>query len=256
MVGKRIISALSIEARGGSVRMKCPWCGLENQLGAKTCVQCGVLLLGDNVNPGPSFRQAPEPRPARPPRIKKERQYGPDHEISRTALKVGLVIVAVVLVLVALTFIHPNIPAGDTQTGTPTMEGSWVASGMPLFLVESNWPNGEMSYLGYENRSVTLVISATDDPTIMSVQMLYSIIDSTINSSAMYGQEPNQKTLQGTVNGTTLTVAQDGLRAEFYLMGSTLFGQWDDTLTYPYFTERVYSGQDGITMYRIRGTGP
>jgi hypothetical protein len=230
--------------------MRCPWCGVENKPGAKTCAECGVILLFDG---GPSGTNAPPPSPKpvieKAPRRRKEEAYDPYRERRQTALILGSIIAGVIIVMLVLTFVRfPALSTGgETQTVQP-LAGTWETTQPALFLIKTNWPTGNMTDIGYENRTMTFVITGTDDPSIVYVDVTYSVVYSSIGQDAMYGPEPSPQRYEGKVNGSMLLVEQGGLNAEFYFNGVTLAGYWNDTLAYSYFTENVSSGQDGISM--------
>ncbi len=198
-------------------------------------------------------RRLLEPVKAKPKtRRSRDESYDSYREIGQTALIVGAVIAAVIIILVALTFVvkAPTAnPEGDTQTAQPLV-GTWVTSDPALFIASTNWPTGNMTAIGYENRSYTFVITGTDDPAIVNVYVTYTVLFSNIGQGEMYGTEPTPNGYQGKVNGTTLTLEQDGLSAFFTYDGGVITGNWYDRMTFSYFTEDIQSGNGGFTLIK------
>jgi len=253
--------------------MKCPHCGTVNKWEATTCEKCGTFLVQDS---GPDSDQrsdqdvleesifkdwpAPEPSPEVPlneipPEKPDPKTYDPYYHKRFPALLYGGYVAAVIVIIIVLTFVVITPQTDRTDNGnqnviTDPLVGTWDTSDLTTFLVKNNWPSGQMTDIGQENRTMTLVITGTQDPSMVQVEMSYLIISSNISSGAMYGKETDPDHFQGWVSGSTLTLFQDGLNAVFTFGSGSMRGTWDHTFTFPNFTEEINTGDNAISLIR------
>ena len=249
--------------------MKCPNCGAVNRWEATRCEKCGTFIAqdtdqvsGQDIEQEDLLQGLVKEWPAndRPPDVpSKERLPRPDpkaYDLHRGqkfgALIYGTLAAAIIVTMIVLTFVVFS-PAHDTSghnNGTTgPLEGTWSAS-ETTFFVRTNWSSDNLTDIGQENRTMTLVITGTEDPGMVQVEMSYSIISSNISSGTVYVTETTPDHFQAAVNGTTLVLDQNGLRAVLSFDGFSMTGTWDHTVTFPSLTEEFHTADNGLSFIK------
>jgi hypothetical protein len=259
----------------GSQLMKCPKCGTVNRWEATRCEKCGTFLVQDHepvmgekddddleslIKEWPAPEPAPEvPLKEKPPEKPDPRSYNPYYYRRFKTLLYGSYVAVVIVVLIVLTFvvIGPHMDTsgnGNQATVTDPLVGTWGTTGPVTFFAMTNWPSGNMTNIGTENRTIDFVIAeSASGKNMVQVTMNYLVVSSNISDGAMYGAEQTPQIISGQETGNTLTLFGNGNNAVFTFNAVSMTGTWNSTHSFTYFTEQVHTEKDALTMIKLPG---
>ena len=257
--------------------MKCPNCGTVNRWEATRCEKCGTFLVQDTEpvsgqnNDQDDLEQslikewpAPEPPPDVPlneklPPKPDPKTYDPYYHKRFPALLYGGYVAVVIVILIVLTFvvIGPQIDTTGNGNQTPVTDplvGEWGTTGPVTFFALSNWPSGNMTYIGAENRTLDFVIAeSASGPGMVQVTMNYLVVSSNISQGAMYGAEQTPQIMLGQESGNSLTLLGNGNHAVFTFDAMSMTGTWNSTHAFTYFTDQFYTENNALTLIKLQG---
>ena len=231
--------------------MRCPWCGVENAVGAETCSSCGVILApkaGTRVRLTDPRPQDPQYRPAPP-------QYQPPppelYKKKNNMATIAIVILLFFAAMLPFAFILAMNNQAGVFPSSQTLEGTWTTAGPATFYMRSNWPgSGVLENVGSETREVTFVITGTSEPGTVQVQVTYQVGSSNLWNGSMYAPDISPSFFGGKVDGTTLTLDQGMFSATFSFSGASITGTWDHIQFAGSYAQEVYTDTNALTLYR------
>jgi hypothetical protein len=111
-----------------------------------------------------------------------------------------------------------NIP--DNLTPTRNIVGTWKTPLSTEFTIATDALSESIQNVGKENRTVTFVITATNQENIVNVQVTYTYSNRQTLSDAMYIPDVSPMFLTGTISGTQLTLTQTADQGNIDQIGS------------------------------------
>jgi hypothetical protein len=142
------------------------------------------------------------------------------------------------------------IIVGAALNPGPLLVGTWHTPFATTFNIQTDANTGTMQYEGYQQRTMTWKISTTFNPTILDVEVSFTVVSSSINSGAMYVPDISPNYYTGKVSGTRLTLSNsDGTIGDFSFTSTSIMGTWNDSWCMIY-CQAVYTSVNGLTLVR------
>lgn len=142
-----------------------------------------------------------------------------------------------------LTTVDPTLtPARD-------LVGTWKTAFVTKFNIQIYGQD-----VGYENRTMTWVITKTNNESVVNVEVTFTGLNRELTSDAGYTPDVSPMYLTGTVSGTRLTLTSDASYysepvGEFTYTTDNIMGTWHDHWEQLY-EQNVYTATNGLALNR------
>jgi hypothetical protein len=159
-----------------------------------------------------------------------------------------------------------NFPTNPPTTSTPqstvnpslsparNLVGTWETSLPVKFYIKTDFVSGILEDVGSQNRSMTWIITSTDNENVVNVEAQFSTSNTQLVDGSGYTPDASPMFLQGTISGLTLTLyasdtSADRVVGTFEFTSDIINGTWDDQWSLAYEQE-VYTSVNGLTLSR------
>ena len=145
---------------------------------------------------------------------------------------------------------HPTATSNPTLTPMRDLTGTWKTSFPTKFNIQID---GEE--VGYENRTMTWVITATSQESKVNVEVTFSGTGRDLVAGSGYTPDVSPTGLTGTISGTRLTLEFNANYykepvGEFTFTSDIITGTWHDHWELLY-DQNVYTATNGLTLVRV-----
>jgi hypothetical protein len=217
-------------------------CLIEGQILFRKAFNLGLLFPQDRCIKLLNNLQAPPP----PKRKAKASQVIP-------------VIIIIVSIIGALYFsgFFDGISVSTPGMLTPTRDivGTWKTTFSTGFTIATDFSSFELQDVGSENRTMTWIITATNDENIVIVDVQFSYSNRQLIADSGYTPDVSPMQLKGIINGTQLTlmradsgpIKQIGSVGVFTFTTHNMEGTWHDHWSGVY-EQNVYTPTNGLKL--------
>jgi hypothetical protein len=131
------------------------------------------------------------------------------------------------------------------------LEGTWKTSFPVTFYIKTDYETfGELQDVGTEDRTMTWIITATNDENTVNVEVQFTSSNRQLVSDSGYTPDVSPMFLTGTISGTRLTLKTgDRTVGEFSFTTDIITGTWSDHLSMVYEQE-VYTKTNSLILNR------
>jgi hypothetical protein len=144
--------------------------------------------------------------------------------------------------------------AGPEQTSPPltparNLEGTWKTVFPVTFYIKTDYETfGEMQDVGMENRTMTWIITGTNDENTVSVEVRFAASNRQLVPDSGYTPDVSPMFLTGTISGTRLTLKTgDRTIGEVSFTTDIITGTWSDQWSMVYEQE-VYTTTNSLIV--------
>jgi len=136
-------------------------------------------------------------------------------------------------------------------TAARNLEGTWKTTFPVTFYIKTDYETfGELQDVGTENRTMTWIITATNDENTVNVEVQFTASNRLLVSDSGYTPDVSPMFLTGTISGTRLTLKTgDRTVGEFSFTTDIITGTWSDHWSMVYEQE-VYTATNGLILAR------
>jgi hypothetical protein len=131
------------------------------------------------------------------------------------------------------------------------LEGTWKTSFPVTFYIKTDYETfGELQDVGTEDRTMTWIITATNDENTVNVEVQFTSSNRQLVSDSGYTPDVSPMFLTGTISGTRLTLKTgDRTVGEFSFTTDIITGTWSDHWSMVYEQE-VYTKTNSLILNR------
>lgn len=149
-----------------------------------------------------------------------------------------------------------NVP--DNLTPTRDIIGTWKTPLATQFTIATDYEDFQtLADVGTENRTMTWIITATDQEDVVNVQVTFTSSDRQLISGSGYTPDVSPMFLTGRINGTQLTlttsssgpIQQTGSVGVFTFTTTQMQGTWHDHWEGVY-EQKVYTQTNGLKLLK------
>jgi hypothetical protein len=149
-------------------------------------------------------------------------------------------------------------PGTGTLTPTRNIIGTWKTPIATEFTLATDYDDFEnLKDVGTEDRTMTLTITATNDETIVNVNVEFTIYNKQITSGSGYIEDTSPMQLTGIINGTQLTLTKEdvgpikqvGTVGVFTFTTTQMEGTWHDHWE-GVWQQNAYTTTDGLKLMK------
>ena len=141
----------------------------------------------------------------------------------------------------------------DSTSLTPArnLEGTWKTTFPVTFYIKTDFETyGELQDGGSENRTMTWIVTATNDENTVNVEVYFTVSNRQLASDSGYTPDVSPMFLTGTIIGTRLTLKTgDRTICECNFTTDIITGTWSDQWSMVYEQE-VYTATNTLTLTR------
>nr|MDO8088497.1 hypothetical protein [Candidatus Sigynarchaeum springense] len=145
---------------------------------------------------------------------------------------------------------------GVALTPGPFLNGTWRTAFATTFHVQTDFRTGFMQYEGSQQRTMTWTITRTFNPSIVNVEVSFTVTSSSLNPGSGYVPDVSPMTLEGRISGTRLTLVDkasmfqdERVVGEFSFTSASIMGTWNDSWCLAY-CQAVYTSVNGLSLVR------
>ena len=144
-----------------------------------------------------------------------------------------------------------STPDPTPLTAARNLEGTWKTTFPVKFYIKTDFETfGELEDVGSENRTMTWIITATNDENTVNVEVYFSVSDRQLVSGSGYTPDVSPMFLTGTISGTRLTLKTgDRTICECNFTTDIITGTWSDHWSMVYEQE-VYTATNSLILTR------
>ncbi|MBN1358175.1 hypothetical protein JW988_05345 [Candidatus Bathyarchaeota archaeon] len=144
-----------------------------------------------------------------------------------------------------------STPEATPLTAARNLEGTWKTTFPVKFYIKTDFETfGELEDVGSENRTMTWIITATNDENTVNVEVYFTVSDRQLVSDSGYTPDVSPMFLTGTISGTRLTLKTgDRTICECNFTTDIITGTWSDYWSMVYEQE-VYTATNSLILTR------
>jgi len=145
-----------------------------------------------------------------------------------------------------------EIPGLSPLTPARNLEGTWKTAFPVTFYIKTDFQTfGELQDVGSENRTMTWIITGTNDENVIKVDVYFTVSNRKLVSGSGYTPDVSPMFLTGVISGTRLTLKTSDNRTigEFNFTTDIITGTWHDHWSMVYEQE-VYTQTNSLTLTR------
>jgi hypothetical protein len=142
-------------------------------------------------------------------------------------------------------------PTQPPLTPARNLEGTWKTTFPVKFYIKTDFETfGELEDVGSENRTMTWIITATNDENIVNVEVYFTALDRQLVANSGYTPDVSPMFLDGIISGTRLTLKTgDQTICECNFTTDIITGTWSDYWSMVYEQE-VYTIINSLVLTR------
>ena len=142
-------------------------------------------------------------------------------------------------------------PTQPPLTPVRNLEGTWKTTFPVKFYIKTNFETfGELEDVGSENRTMTWIITATNDENTVNVEVYFTASDRQLVANSGYTPDVSPMFLEGVISGTRLTLKTgDRIICECNFTTDIITGTWSDYWSMVYEQE-VYTTTNSLILTR------
>jgi hypothetical protein len=142
-------------------------------------------------------------------------------------------------------------PTQPPLTPARNLEGTWKTTFPVKFYIKTNFETfGELEDVGSENRTMTWIITATNDENTVNVEVYFTASDRQLVANSGYTPDVSPMFLEGVISGTRLTLKTgDRIICECNFTTDIITGTWSDYWSMVYEQE-VYTTINSLVLTR------
>ena len=195
--------------------------------------------------------QAPPPPP--PPPTQK-----PKGKVKASTIVPVVIIIGCLVGAAYFSGFFGDFGHGSILSPTRDIEGTWKTAIPVEFTIATDYDDFvNLKDVGAENRTMTWVITGTDDPNVVNIDITFSVTSRSIASGSGYTPDVSPMQLTGIVNGTQLTLTKDssgpisqvGSVGVFTFTSTQMQGTWHDHWE-GVWNQNVYTATNGLKLMK------
>jgi hypothetical protein len=142
-------------------------------------------------------------------------------------------------------------PSSTSLTPARDLEGTWKTTFNVKFYIKTDFETfGELQDVGSEDRTMTWIITATNDENMVDVEVSFTVSNRQLETGSGYTPDVSPMFLTGTISGTRLTLtSSDRTIGEFSFTTDIITGTWSDRWSMAYEQE-VYTQANALVLSR------